>query len=186
MDVCVPMLASKRWNNSLTRYDGTTVHEFELVSVAISMQLLGGIRLERPRLASCSLIRLGTMRKEDFRRFVFSVCILLAIVCSGFVIARGETNKAWQSGTLIKVKSHETTSADNVVTKQYDITVQVGNKIYMTEHTVKDGEPDLEYYVGMARMVSIDGDTLTFNDLLGHPHSLRIISSKDVSEAQAK
>ena len=113
------------------------------------------------------------------------VCVLIAVMCFGNLRARGESNKEWQPGTLLQVKAHEVASG-NGVTKQFDVTVQVGKKIYVASHTLKDGEPDLEYYVGMARMVLIDGDTLTFNDLLGHSHSLRIISSKDAPGTQGK
>ena len=113
------------------------------------------------------------------------VCALIAIICFGDLRAPGQDKKAWQSGTVIQVKSHQV-SGDNGVGKQYDVTVQVGKKIYVASHTQKDGEPDLEYYVGMARMVLIDGDTLTFNDLLGQSHSMRISSSRDAPDPQAK
>src|SRR5262245_41408844 len=113
---------------------------------------------------------------KSFRIRFFAICVLLASLCAGMLSARAETDRSWQSGTLIQVKAHEVTSADNVVSKQYEITVQVGNKIYLGSYTAKDGEPELEYYVGMARMVLIDGDTLTFNDLLGRAHSMRITS----------
>lgn len=122
--------------------------------------------------------------KLSFSVEISVVCLLIAITCFGNLRAAGQDKKAWQSGTLIQVKAHEVSSGDSAVTKQYDITVQVGKTIYETSHTMKDGEPDLEYYVGMARMVLIDGDTLTFNDLLGHPHSLRILSSKDAPDSQ--
>jgi len=104
----------------------------------------------------------------------------------GAVRAFGETGKTWQPGTIIRVKAHEVSSVEKDVAKQYDISVQVGQKIYVTSYTMKGGEPDLELYVGMARMVLIDGETLTFNDLLGHSHSLRIVSTKDAAAAGAK
>lgn len=122
------------------------------------------------------------MRKaESFWSRISAVCIVLAIVCAGALGTSGQSKKTWQPGTVIQVKAHEASSS-----KQYDVTVQVGKKIYVATHTMKDGEPDLEYYVGMARMVLIDGQTLTFNDLLGHPHSLQIVSSKDAPETPAQ
>jgi len=101
------------------------------------------------------------------------------MMCVGVERTPGESSKAWQPGTMVQVKVHGNSSSEKNDPKQYDISVQVGKKIYLTKHTMKDGEPDLELYVGMARMVLIDGQTLTFNDLLGNPHSLQIVSTKD-------
>jgi hypothetical protein len=38
----------------------------------------------------------------------------------------------------------------------------------------------------MDRMVLIEGDTLTFNDLSGHPHALKITSRKDAPQTKTK
>jgi hypothetical protein len=114
------------------------------------------------------------------------VCILVAIMCLGIVTAKGQTKAAWQAGTLIQVKAQDNTSSGNDAAKEYNVTIQVGSKLYVASLALKNGEPDLEYYVGMARMVLIDGDVLTFNDLLGHSHSMRILSSKDTAEAEEK
>jgi hypothetical protein len=42
------------------------------------------------------------------------------------------------------------------------------------------------YYVGMRRTVQVDGDTLKVNDLLEHTSTLRILSTKDASQTDAK
>jgi hypothetical protein len=110
--------------------------------------------------------------------------ILTAIMCIGILKASGQDANGWQPGTVIQVKAHDAASDDNSAKKQYDVTVQVGKKIYVASHTQQEGEPDLEYYVGMSRMVLIDGSKLTFNDLLGHPHTMQILSTKDAPEAQ--
>ena len=114
--------------------------------------------------------------------------VLIAIICLAVPGAPGENKKAWQPGTVMQVKPHQVTSGNNEVTKQYDVTIKVGKKLYSTLHTVKEGEPDLDWgnYVGQQRMVLIEGDTLTFSDLLGRPHSLKIVSRKDAPEAKAK
>src|SRR5215469_1272636 len=111
--------------------------------------------------------------------------LLIAIICFAVPRVSGENKKAWQAGTVVQVKPHQVTSGEKEGTKQYDVSVKVGKKIYLALHTVKEGEPDMDWgnYVGMARMVLIEGDTLTFNDLSGNPHSLKIVSSKDAPEA---
>jgi hypothetical protein len=114
--------------------------------------------------------------------------VLIAIMFLAVPRAPGESKKGWQPGTVMQVKAHQVTSGNNEVTKQQDVTIRVGKKIYSALYTVKEGEPDLDWgnYVGQERMVLIEGDTLTFNDLLGRPHSLKIVGRKDVPEVKAK
>jgi hypothetical protein len=114
--------------------------------------------------------------------------VLIAIICLAVPRAPGENKKVWQPGTVMQVKAHQVTSGSNKVAKQYDVTVKVGKKIYSALYTLKEGEPDLDWgnYLGQERMVLIEGDTLTFNDLLGRPHSLKIVGRKDVPEVKAK
>lgn len=115
-------------------------------------------------------------------------CVLLAIICLAIPRAMGEDKKNWQVGTLMQAKEHQVTSGDNQTAKQYDVQVKVGKKMYSAVYTLKDGEPDLDWdnYVGMQRMVLIEGDTLTFNDLLGRARSLKIVGRKDAPGPAAK
>src|SRR5215472_14383187 len=105
--------------------------------------------------------------------------VLIAIIWLAVPQAPGQNKKAWQTGKVTQAKEHQVTSG-NTETKQYDVTIKVGKKIYSGLYTMKEGEPDLgwENYVGMERLVLIEGDTLTFNDVMGRPHSLKILSSK--------
>lgn len=101
------------------------------------------------------------------------------MVCSISGSSYGEKKKDWQPGTVLQVKAHQPDSDSEKNVKQYDVSVRVGKKIYLARYAPTKDEPDLDYYVGMARMVLIEGDMLKFNDLLGHTHSMRILSSKD-------
>ena len=124
------------------------------------------------------------MRKENspFWHEIRVGWVLIAIICLAVPRAQGENKEVWQAGTVVQVKAHGVPSGDNEVTKQYDISIKVGKKIYLALYRPKKGDPDLKNYVGMARMVLIKGDTLTLRDLLGRPHSLKIFSSKDAPE----
>ena len=128
------------------------------------------------------------MRKENsaFWSGISVGWILIAIICLAVLRAPAENKKAWQPGTVVQVKPHQATSGDNHATKQYDVSIKVGKKIYLALYTLREDDPDLQNYVGMARMVLIEGDSLTLNDLLGHPHLLKIVSSKDAPEAKTK
>jgi len=112
-------------------------------------------------------------------------CALIVIMCVAVVKSPGQDKKPWQSGTIIEVKTHEAAPGTDQV-KQYDISVKVGKKIYLTLYTPQNNEPEPEYYVGMARTVQVDGDTLRINDLRGHTREAKIVSSKDAPPANSK
>lgn len=63
--------------------------------------------------------------------------------------------------------------------KQYEVSLRVGKKVYVVLYVAETNQPEPNLYVGTARTVLIDGNTLKFNDVLGHTHSTRILSSKD-------
>jgi hypothetical protein len=113
------------------------------------------------------------------------VCGLILIICVAALKLSGQEKKPWHSGTIIEVKPHEVVTETDPI-KQYDITVKIGKKIYVALYVPEKNEPELEYYVGMARTMQVDGDTLKVNDLLGRTHSLKILSSKDAPSATSK
>ena len=113
------------------------------------------------------------------------VCALILMMCVAVVRSQGEEKKPWRSGTIMEVKAHETGPGTDQI-KQYEITVKIGKKLYVALYTPPENQPELEYYVGMARSMQVDGDTLNVNDLLGRTHTLKILSSKDAPAATSK
>lgn len=105
-------------------------------------------------------------------------CALLAVTCLSPLTAPGQ-KKTWQAGTILEVKTHQPESGSENAGKKYDVSVKVGKKVYVVLYVDEANQPDPGLYVGMARTVLIDGSTLKFNDLEGHVHSTRILSSKD-------
>jgi len=119
------------------------------------------------------------------RRRTALICNLILIICVAALKLSGEEKKPWHSGTIIEVKAHEAASGTDEI-KQYDVTVKIGKKIYVASYVPENNQPELEYYVGMARIMQVDGDTLKVNDLLGRTHALKILSSKDAPAATSK
>lgn len=122
---------------------------------------------------------------------IIIVCALIAVLYPTILKASGDS-KAWQAGTIVVVKEHKVDAGadagpnQDTGAKQYDVSVKVGTKIYLTLYTAENGQAGPQFYVGMRRTVLIEGDTLKFNDLLGHTHTLRILSSKDAPQTDAK
>ena len=117
-------------------------------------------------------------RESHFRAKIAIIFVLIALVCFATVRSSGEKKK-WQAGTVLDVKAHQGESEAPDAAKQYDVSVKVGQKIYVALYAPEGNNPEPEFYVGMARTVLVEGNTLKFNDLQGRTHSLRILSSKD-------
>jgi hypothetical protein len=112
-------------------------------------------------------------------------CALVLIVGSTAASSPGQEKKPYQAGTIVDVKPHQTAqaSADAQAkqdeTSQYDISVRVGNRIYVVLYTPPPGQNYPELGIGMDRTVLVDGDTMKVNDLLGRTRTMPILSSKD-------
>lgn len=117
-------------------------------------------------------------RNSDIRVKVAIVCAIISILCLS-VLKSDAQKKNWQAGTILEVKAHQPESDNGNGPKQYDISVKVGKKIYLTLYAAEKDEPEPDYYVGMRRTVLVEGNTLKFNDLLGHTHSVQILKSSD-------
>lgn len=109
------------------------------------------------------------------------ICVLIAFLCVTVQTASGERND-WQAGTVLKVKAHQATTGESHGTPtKYDVSMKIGNKIYVVLYAPEQAAPEPEFYVGMARTVLVEGEFVKFNDLLGNIHRMRILSSKDVA-----
>jgi hypothetical protein len=115
------------------------------------------------------------------------VFALIALLCVTMLKASGDS-KAWQAGTIVEVKAHQVdaNAAADTGAKQYDVSIKVGKKIYVALYILDKDQASPEYYVGMRRPVLVESDTIKFNDLLGHTHTLKILSSKDAPASDAK
>ena len=116
-------------------------------------------------------------RTSHLRLGVTVVCALIAFLCITMQKSSAE-KKVWQAGTILEVKAHPSKSGDSYGPQKYDISLQVGRTIYVVLYAPKEEMPELEFYVGMARTVLVEDEFVTFNDLLGHTHPMRIVSSK--------
>jgi hypothetical protein len=98
----------------------------------------------------------------------------------------GQEKKPYQAGTIVDVKPHQaaqpgddTAQAKKDETPQYDISVKVGNKVYVVLYTPPPGQNYPELGIGMDRTVLVDGDTMKVNDLLGRTRTMPILSTRD-------
>ncbi len=86
----------------------------------------------------------------------------------------------------MEVKIHQPSTENDGGAKQYDISVKVGNTLYVVLYTSPTGSNIVEYRAGMDMPVSIQGDTRKFNDLMGRSQSVPILSRKPIESKKPK
>jgi hypothetical protein len=90
----------------------------------------------------------------------------------------------YQTGTIMKVESHEGGASDN--DKPYDVTIRVGNRDYVVRFTSPRGSDRVKYSQGQALLVKVGEKTLGFRDMLGHYSEWPIVGSKEVPPSLSK
>jgi hypothetical protein len=68
----------------------------------------------------------------------------------------------YQPGTIMAVTRHQNTPAEgDSGIPRYEVSIKVGNTIYVGLYTPPDGSNQVEYSAGIERLVSVGTDTLT-------------------------
>jgi hypothetical protein len=100
-------------------------------------------------------------RKEE----VMSRWLFVLIMCTVALPLVCQTSK-YQTGTITAVSAHASQAHDGGVT-QYDVSVKVGDTLYVVLYTAHSGSGDPKFAVGTDKLVLVGSDTVTFNDVLG-------------------
>ncbi len=125
---------------------------------------------------------MGITRKRGAATTVWIALIFAFIIILCFAVRRslGEDRKVYQAGTIVDIKAHEPGPGTDIGKKEFDVSIKVGNKIYVVLYSPPGGQDFAEYGVGMDRTVFVEGDTMKLNDLLGRTRVLPVLSVKDV------
>jgi hypothetical protein len=105
----------------------------------------------------------------------------IALLIFASVMAVGQKSE-WQHGVIVAVMKHAEPQAADSQTSNYDITVRVGDYVYVVLYTVPKNSSTVEYRVGSDVVVLVGDSTLTINDVQGIPHRGRILSRKEITE----
>jgi hypothetical protein len=98
-----------------------------------------------------------------------------------------EPASKYQVGTIMDVKPHQANGNDGSDLVSYDVSVKVGDTIYLTHYAPPFGMNTVKYAAGRDLMVLVGKKTITYNDILGHPVEVPIVGQKsatDVKEAK--
>src|SRR5271166_1575196 len=106
---------------------------------------------------------------------VFTLCLLtFPALC--------QSASKWQIATITEVKPHPAAGEDAANPITYDVSVKVGDTIYLVRYTTPAGEIAPKYASGHELLVLVGKNTITYNDMLGRSLQVPIESQRPVTE----
>jgi len=106
---------------------------------------------------------------------VFCICL------TTFPVFCQSTSK-YQVGTITEVKTHQTDASSTSDAVSYDVSVKVGDTIYVVLYTQPLGELPAKYARGHELLVQVGKNTITYNDMLGRSLQVPIESQRPAVE----
>lgn len=108
---------------------------------------------------------------------VFALCLMtLPALC--------QSASKWQIATITEVKPHPAAAEDVSNPVTFDVSVKVGNTIYLVRYSTPVGEIAPRYAAGRELLVFVGKTTISYNDMLGRTLEVPIVSQKAASEPQ--
>ncbi len=107
---------------------------------------------------------------------LISICLLtFATFC--------QSASKYQVATITAVKAHQPVSNSSDVAS-YDVTLKVGNAVYVVLYTPPLGMNTVKYAAGREILVLVGKTTITYNDILGQSLAVPILSQDPASNAK--
>jgi len=110
-------------------------------------------------------------------RIAIVFCISLAVSP-----AFGQSTLKYQVGTIIEVKTHQDAAGGAAAAASYDVSVKVGDTVYVVLYTPPLGEETVKYVAGRELLVSVGKRTIRYNDILGQSFEVPIESQKPAAK----
>ena len=105
----------------------------------------------------------------------------LFLICLTMFPAFGQSTSKYQVGTITEVKVRQTAGSGASDAASYDVSVKVGDTIYIVLYTPPLGEIMVKYAAGRDLLVLVGKNTLTYNDILGRSFAVPIESQNTVA-----
>jgi hypothetical protein len=96
--------------------------------------------------------------------------------------AFGQSTSKYQVGTITEVKTHQDVGAGATGAASYDVSVKVGDTIYVVLYTPPLGEETVKYAAGRELLVLVGKRTIRYNDILGQSFEVPIESQKSAAK----
>jgi len=93
-----------------------------------------------------------------------------------------QSTSKYQIGFIAEVKPRQAAGDDASDPTSYDVSVKVGDTIYVVLYTQPLGELPAKYAKGHELLVLVGKNTITYNDILGRSLQVPIESQRPVTE----
>jgi hypothetical protein len=104
--------------------------------------------------------------------------VTIFLVCLTALPTFSQSQSKWVVGTITDVRIHQTPDPDDFGTVSYDVSVKVGNTVYVVLYTPPLGEETVKYAGGRDLLVLVGKSTIRYNDMLGQSHDVPIESQR--------
>ena len=105
--------------------------------------------------------------------------ICMTCICLGTLPAFSQSTSKYQVATITDVKTHQDSGSDVV---RYDVSVKVGDTIYVVLYTPPLGMNTVKYAAGRELLVLVGKKTITYNDILGQSQEVPIVTQRSASK----
>jgi hypothetical protein len=107
------------------------------------------------------------------------------LICLSTLPTFSQSKSAYQVGTIMAVTPHRSTVASDDSPATYDVSMKVGDTVYVVLYTPPLGRETVKYAAGRDMLVLIREKTVVFNDPLGNSEEIPILSRSATTTAAA-
>ena len=130
----------------------------------------------------------GSANTKSFRIASQEMCVratvTVSLTCLLAAFAFGQSSgSSYQPGSITAVKDHQGAADKPEKTASYDVSLKVGNAVYVVLYTPALGTDITKFAVGKGLLVSVGSNTITFNDSLGRTIEVSILSRETLPDA---
>lgn len=113
---------------------------------------------------------------------MFSRLVLAVLICVVSVSALVQTSAPnYQRGTIVAVTAHQNVPGESGRdVARYDVSVKVGNTVYVVLFTPSSGSNAVEYSTGIDMLFLVGDDTLTFNSMVSGKTEMPILRRETI------
>jgi hypothetical protein len=108
--------------------------------------------------------------------------IVVVTLCLLTLAALGQSTSKYQVAIITEVKPRQVAGDTASDPTSYDVSVKVGDRIYVVLYTQPLGEIPAKYETGRELLVLVGKNTITYNDVLGRSLQVPIESQRPVTE----
>lgn len=101
-------------------------------------------------------------------------------VCSVFGLGQSATKTKYRIATVLAVAPHDSNDSMAASNPSYDVSVRVGNTIYVVLYTPPLGMQNAKYAAGAEVVVLVGERSITYNDISGNSTEVPILRRKPV------